>query len=47
MTPSRPAPRPGFRRTVLEHLSDVDYGSYVSFAQLAAEVGNPRGPYVR
>jgi methylated-DNA-[protein]-cysteine S-methyltransferase len=32
----------GFRRTVLEHLSDVDYGHTVSYAELAAEVGNPR-----
>ena len=32
----------GFRRTVLERLSDVDYGGTVSYAQLAAEVGNPR-----
>ena len=32
----------GFRRTVLEHLSDVDYGRTLSYAQLAADVGNPR-----
>jgi methylated-DNA-[protein]-cysteine S-methyltransferase len=32
----------GFRRTVLEHLSDVDYGRTVSYGQLAAEVGNPK-----
>lgn len=32
----------GFRRTVLERLSDVDYGRTVSYAELAAEVGNPR-----
>ncbi|MGE5828316.1 MAG: methylated-DNA--[protein]-cysteine S-methyltransferase [Micromonosporaceae bacterium] len=32
----------GFRRTVLEHLPEVGYGRTVSYAQLAAEVGNPR-----
>jgi len=32
----------GFRRTVLEHLPDVAYGRTVSYAQLAADVGNPR-----
>jgi methylated-DNA-[protein]-cysteine S-methyltransferase len=32
----------GFRRTVLEHLPDVAYGRTVSYAQLAAVVGNPR-----
>ncbi len=32
----------GFRRTVLEHLPGVGYGHTVSYAELAAEVGNPR-----
>lgn len=32
----------GFRRTVLEHLSHVEYGHTVSYAYLAADVGNPR-----
>jgi methylated-DNA-[protein]-cysteine S-methyltransferase len=32
----------GFRRTVLEHLPQVRYGRTVSYAELAAEVGNPR-----
>jgi methylated-DNA-[protein]-cysteine S-methyltransferase len=32
----------GFRRTVLEHLPLVGYGRTVSYAELAAEVGNPR-----
>lgn len=32
----------GFRRTVLQHLSDVDYGRTVSYAELAAEAGSPR-----
>jgi methylated-DNA-[protein]-cysteine S-methyltransferase len=32
----------GFRRTVLEHLPEVGYGRTVSYAELAAEVGNPR-----
>jgi methylated-DNA-[protein]-cysteine S-methyltransferase len=32
----------GFRRAVLEHLPEVGYGRTVSYAQLAAEVGNPR-----
>ncbi|HKD98300.1 MAG TPA: methylated-DNA--[protein]-cysteine S-methyltransferase [Micromonosporaceae bacterium] len=32
----------GFRRTVLEQLSDVAYGRTVSYAELAAGVGNPR-----
>jgi methylated-DNA-[protein]-cysteine S-methyltransferase len=32
----------GFRRTVLERLSDVAYGRTVSYAELAADVGNPR-----
>jgi methylated-DNA-[protein]-cysteine S-methyltransferase len=32
----------GFRRTVLEHLTDIGYGRTVSYAELAAEVGNPR-----
>jgi methylated-DNA-[protein]-cysteine S-methyltransferase len=31
----------GFRRTVLEHLPNVRYGQTVSYAELAAEVGNP------
>lgn len=32
----------GFRRTVLEHLRSVEYGHTVSYAYLAADVGNPR-----
>ncbi len=32
----------GFRRTVLEHLVDVPYGQTVSYAHLAADVGNAR-----
>jgi methylated-DNA-[protein]-cysteine S-methyltransferase len=32
----------GFRRTVLEHLRRVEYGHTISYAVLAAEVGNPR-----
>jgi methylated-DNA-[protein]-cysteine S-methyltransferase len=32
----------GFRRTVLEHLPRVSYGRTVSYADLAAEVGNPK-----
>lgn len=32
----------GFRRTVLEHLRRVEYGHTVSYARLAADVGNPR-----
>jgi methylated-DNA-[protein]-cysteine S-methyltransferase len=32
----------GFRRTVLQHLPEVGYGATVSYAQLAAAVGNPR-----
>jgi methylated-DNA-[protein]-cysteine S-methyltransferase len=32
----------GFRRTVLEHLPEVRYGRTVSYAELAAEVGNPK-----
>jgi methylated-DNA-[protein]-cysteine S-methyltransferase len=32
----------GFRRTVLEHLPEVDYGATVSYAALAAAVGSPR-----
>ena len=32
----------GFRRTVLEHLVDVPYGQTVSYAHLAADVGNTR-----
>jgi methylated-DNA-[protein]-cysteine S-methyltransferase len=32
----------GFRRTVLEHLPQIGYGRTVSYAELAAEVGNPR-----
>jgi methylated-DNA-[protein]-cysteine S-methyltransferase len=31
----------GFRRTVLEHLPQIRYGRTVSYAELAAEVGNP------
>ena len=32
----------GFRRTVLERLPAVAYGRTVSYAELAAQVGNPR-----
>jgi methylated-DNA-[protein]-cysteine S-methyltransferase len=32
----------GFRRAVLERLPDVGYGRTVSYAELAAGVGNPR-----
>lgn len=32
----------GFRRTVLERLQQVEYGHTVSYALLAADVGNPR-----
>jgi methylated-DNA-[protein]-cysteine S-methyltransferase len=32
----------GFRRAVLERLPEVGYGRTVSYADLAAEVGNPR-----
>lgn len=32
----------GFRRTVLEHLPEIAYGSTASYARLAAVVGNPK-----
>jgi methylated-DNA-[protein]-cysteine S-methyltransferase len=32
----------GFRRTVLERLPRVEYGHTVSYAELAADVGNPK-----
>jgi len=32
----------GFRRSVIEHLRDIDYGHRRSYAQLAAAVGSPR-----
>jgi len=32
----------GFRRTVLSHLSDIAYGSTVSYAAVAAAAGNPK-----
>ncbi len=32
----------GFRRTVLESMSQIDYGSTVSYAALAAAAGSPR-----
>ncbi|MGI8614754.1 MAG: methylated-DNA--[protein]-cysteine S-methyltransferase [Nocardioidaceae bacterium] len=32
----------GFRRTVLDHLSDIAYGTTASYAELAATVGSPR-----
>lgn len=32
----------GFRRMVLEHLANVEYGHTISYAYLAADVGNPR-----
>lgn len=31
----------GFRRTVIEHLSDIGYGATASYAALAALAGNP------
>ncbi|WP_083894539.1 methylated-DNA--[protein]-cysteine S-methyltransferase [Nocardia tenerifensis] len=32
----------GFRRQVIEHLSDIGYGHRASYAAVAAAVGNPR-----
>ncbi len=32
----------GFRRTVLDHLRRVDYGSTTTYAALAAQAGSPR-----
>ena len=32
----------GFRRSVIEHLRDIDYGRRESYAQVAAAVGRPR-----
>lgn len=32
----------GFRRTVLQHLRDVEYGTSTSYAALAAAAGSPR-----
>lgn len=32
----------GFRRTVLQHLSDIRYGSTESYGEVARAVGNPR-----
>jgi methylated-DNA-[protein]-cysteine S-methyltransferase len=32
----------GFRRTVLQHLSDIGYGRTESYAEVARAVGNPR-----
>ncbi|HET9874816.1 MAG TPA: methylated-DNA--[protein]-cysteine S-methyltransferase [Mycobacterium sp.] len=32
----------GFRRSVIEHLRDIDYGQRESYATVAAAVGNPR-----
>ncbi|MGV0792398.1 methylated-DNA--[protein]-cysteine S-methyltransferase [Mycolicibacterium sp. XJ1819] len=32
----------GFRRTVIEHLRDIDYGRRQSYAAVAAAVGSPR-----
>jgi methylated-DNA-[protein]-cysteine S-methyltransferase len=32
----------GFRRTVLEHLGDITYGSTATYAALASASGNPR-----
>jgi methylated-DNA-[protein]-cysteine S-methyltransferase len=32
----------GFRRTVLEHLSDIDYGHTASYATVAKLAGNPK-----
>lgn len=32
----------GFRRSVIEHLRDIGYGSRESYAQVAAAVGSPR-----
>jgi methylated-DNA-[protein]-cysteine S-methyltransferase len=32
----------GFRRSVIEHLRDIGYGSRESYAAVAAAIGNPR-----
>lgn len=32
----------GFRRSVVEHLRDIDYGRRESYAQVAAAIGSPR-----
>ena len=32
----------GFRRTVLDHLSDIGYGTTASYAAVAASAGNPK-----
>lgn len=32
----------GFRREVIEHLRDIDYGHRESYAAVAAAIGNPR-----
>jgi methylated-DNA-[protein]-cysteine S-methyltransferase len=32
----------GFRRSVIEHLRDIDYGRRQSYAEVAAAVGSPR-----
>lgn len=32
----------GFRRTVLEHLSDIAYGTTVTYATIATATGNPK-----
>ena len=32
----------GFRRSVIEHLRDIDYGQRESYAQVAAAIGSPR-----
>ena len=32
----------GFRRSVIEHLRDIDYGRRESYAQVAAAIGSPR-----
>ncbi|MBO0715005.1 MAG: methylated-DNA--[protein]-cysteine S-methyltransferase [Acidimicrobiales bacterium] len=32
----------GFRRTVLDHLLEIDYGATASYASIAAAAGSPR-----
>ena len=32
----------GFRRSVIEHLRDIDYGRRESYAEVAASIGRPR-----
>ena len=32
----------GFRRTVIEHLTDIGYGSTASYGDLAKAAGNPK-----